>query len=778
MTNLAETHGIGASVPRVEDGALLRGTARFIDDINVANQTHAAFVRSPFAHAVVKAIDTSLARSLPGVLGVWTAHDLESDGVGTLHAPSGLKSRDGSSIRNPRQRALVRHPRFVGDTVAMVVADNPTRADEAALAVEIDYEERDAVIDPQVALQAGAPLVWEEFGTNLALDWEWGQCDAVAKTFAEAAHVVGAHVSNNRVVVATIETRGALAHYDPTIDRYTLWTPTQGGTQIQLAVADPGLGIAPSKIRVLTPQVGGGFGIKNAIYPEQILVCWAARQLGRPVKWVAERSDAFLTDYHARDHEMRAELALDGDGHFLAIRSDVVSNMGAYLTGSAPVIPTGGGTRMLPNVYRIPQAAARTRCVFTHTVPISAFRGAGKPEYAHLVERLVDAAAEELALEPAELRRRNLVQPEQMPWTTPTGMVYDSGHFEARMNEALANAGQQEVNTRRQHAACRGKLLGFGFSVYTEPDGFKDNRVEMSFDPAGHLTVITSAQTNGQGHASAYTQIAATLLGVHPSAITIVEGDTDRTGFAGGSGGSRSTTVTGAAMHYSAQALVAKGRLLAAQLLESSEQDIEFAQGEFSVAGTDRKVSWQAVAAIAHRLGAQPDGVRPGLEADHHYDAPVYCFPSGCHVCEVELDQDTGAVEVVRYSNVSDFGTMVNPMIVEGQLHGGIAQGLGQALYEHTVYDSSSGQLLSGSFMDYCIPRATQLPNFETSTANTACLTNPLGVKGVGESGPTAALPAVANAVHDALRDYDRTNLQMPFTPERVWQVLRAGPVR
>ncbi|MCH9672095.1 MAG: xanthine dehydrogenase family protein molybdopterin-binding subunit [Gammaproteobacteria bacterium] len=766
--------GIGAPRVRVEDEPLLRGNARFIDDINLAGQGYAAFVRSAMPSARILRIDVEQARKSPGVIAILTHAEMTADGVGRIHSPSNLKSADGTPIRNPQQTALTDHARFVGDTLAMVVAQSPAQADDAALLVEVDYDDAPPAIDPAAALLADAPLVWPEFGTNLALDWEWGKTDEVEAAFARAHHVSRITVTNNRLVVAALEPRGAVAQYDAATERYTVWTPTQGGTPVQTALANPGLGVAPSQVRVITPEVGGGFGIKNLIYPEQILVAWAAKKLSRPIKWYASRTDAFLTDYHARDHEMTGELALDDAGNFLAIRSDVLSNMGAYLTGAAPVIPTGGGTRMLANVYRVPLAAARTRCVFTHTAPISAFRGAGKPEYAHLVEQLVDQAARDLGIPSAQLRARNLISPEEMPYTTPTGMVYDSGDFAARMHEALDAIDAASTETRRAEAAARGKLYGLGYSVYTEPDGFKDNRAELSFDPSGHLTVITSAQTNGQGHASAYTQIATSLLGVEPSRITIVEGDTDRTGFASGSGGSRSTTVTGAAMHISADALISKAKRIAAQLLEASEADIAFDAGRFEIVGTDARVGWDDIARVAHNPGALPPGVTPGLAADHHYDAPVYCFPSGCHVCEVEIDSDTGSVEIVRYVNSSDFGTMINPLIVEGQLQGGIAQGVGQVLYEHTVYEPESGQLLSGSFMDYCIPRATQLPAFETNMAPTVCTTNPLGVKGVGESGPTAAIPAVANAVFDALRDHDVSTLRMPFTSERIWRVLRS----
>lgn len=771
---LSSETGIGASRTRVEDDGLLRGESQFVDDLNLPGQVYATFIRSPYPAAIVKSIDTSDALALSGAIAVFTQADLDEDGVGIMHSPSGLKSHDGSALKNPVQKILTNQPRFVGDSVAMVIADSLSVLDDVAEAVYIDYESVDAVVNVDQAAADDAPVIWPEFETNVALDWQSSDSDAVDAAFVSADKIAKVTVTNNRVVVAALETRGALASYDSTDGRITVRTPTQGGTQVQAGIADPGLGISPSLVRVITPEVGGGFGIKNCIHSEQILAAWAARRLRQPVKWYGSRSDAFISDFHARDHEMTAEVAMDADGQFLAIRVDVLSNMGAYMNGSAPIIPTGGGTRMLANVYRVPLTHARTRCVFTNTAPVTAYRGAGKPEFAHLIETLVDEAARVAGLSPVEIRLRNMIRESDMPWTTPTGMIYDSGDFSGQLSAALDQYNFDSTDQRREEARDNGKLLGVGVIMYTEPDGFMDNRAELTFDPTGHLTVVTSAQTNGQNHYTTYTQIAETLLGVAPAAITVNEGDTDRHGYGSGSGGSRSTTVTGGAMVECAEQLILKGKRLAGHLLEANVDDVSFENGDFVISGTDRSVGWPQVAALAHNFAQLPADVDPGLKAHHHYKAKVYCYPSGCHICEIEIDAQTGHVEITRYLTVSDFGTVINPMTLAGQLHGGAAQGIGQALYEHTVYDEDSGQLVTGSYMDYCIPKADQVPNFEHSLTNTPCTTNPLGVKGVGESGTTAALPAVSSAVFDALSDFDTSGLRMPYTPERIWKVMFA----
>jgi len=768
--------GIGASLPRREDLALLTGRAHFIDDIDLPGQLHAYFVRSPHAHARIRAIDGAEAMAVPGVVAVLTGRDLAADGVGLLQAPAAPKGRNGEAIRNPAQLAIsADKARHVGDTVAMVLAETPLAAREGAAVVAVDYEGLPSVTAAVDALRPAAPRVWDDLPSNLALDWETGNKAAADAAFAAAAHVARLDLVNNRVIVAAMEPRGATADYDAVQGRYTLYTPTGGGTVIQMELAEKGLKVPAANIRVVTPEVGGGFGIKNYIYPEQVAVCWAAKRLGRPVKWFADRDDSFPTDRHGRDHVMQAALALDGDGRFLAIRCRTVSNMGAYLTASGPVIPTGGGTRMLTNVYRIPIAYAETQCVFTNTTSIAAYRGAGKPEFCYMVERLVDQAARDLGLDPQELRARNLVRPADMPYRTPTGLVYDSGDFAQNMAEALRLADREGFAARAEAARRAGKRRGFGFSVYTEPDGFKDGRVGLQFDPGGHLTLTMTGQTNGQGHATTFAQVAASRLGIPADTIHVVQGDTDRVGYGSGTGGSRTATVAGTAIYHASLKLVEKGRRIAAHLLEASAEDVEFDRGRFRVAGTDRDVTIQQVARAAFDDSKMPPELELGFDASYHFWAKAYSYPCGCHVAEVEIDEETGVVSVARYALVSDFGTVINPMLLEGQLHGGIVQGIGQALYEDCRYDPDSGQLVTGSFMDYCLPRATHVPRFDWGRTETMCTTNPLGIKGCGESGPTASMPAVMNAVMDALRDCDTTGLDMPATPEKVWRVLQTA---
>lgn len=772
----SEAEGIGARLARREDQALLTGRARFIDDIDLPGQLHACFVRSPHAHARIGGIDTAPALAVPGVVAVLTGADLAADGLGILQAPAAPKGRKGEPIHNPAQLAIsADKARHVGDTVAMVLAATEAAAREGAAAVDVDYAALPSVTSAVDALAAGAPRVWDDLPSNLAVDWETGNKAAVEAAFASAAHVARLDLVNNRVIVAAMEPRGATAEYDAVQGRYTLYTPTGGGTVIQMDLAEKGLKVPPASVRVVTPEVGGGFGIKNYIYPEQILVCWAAKRIGRPVKWFATRDDSFSTDRHARDHVMHAELALDGEGRFLAIRCRTVSNMGAYLTASGPIIPTSGGTRMLTNAYRIPLAYAETKCVFTNTTAIAAYRGAGKPEYCYMVERLVDRAARDLGLDRQEIRARNLVRPEDMPYRTPTGLVYDSGDFEHNMAAALRLGDRQGFAARADTAQRAGKRRGFGFSFYTEPDGFKDGRVGLQFDPGGHLTLTMTGQTNGQGHATTFAQVAASRLGIPAGSIHVVQGDTDRVGIGTGTGGSRTATVAGTAIYHASIKLVEKGRRIAAQLMEASPEDIEFEQGRFRVAGTDRDVTIQQVARAAFDDSKVPADMELGFDASHHFSAKSYSYPCGCHVAEVEIDEETGVVSVVRYALVSDFGTVINPMLLEGQLHGGIVQGIGQALYEDCRYDPQSGQLVTGSFMDYCLPRASHLPGFDWGRTETMCKTNPLGIKGCGESGPTAAMPAVMNAVMDALKDCDTAGLDMPATPEKVWRVLQSA---
>ena len=775
MPNTAPvSQGIGVSVPRIEDEALLTGSSRFIDDIDLAGQAHAHFVRSPYAHARINVIDCVGALAAPGVIAVFTGADMVADGVGEILGNAPVENRNGAPLFVPPRRAMATNvARYAGETVAVVIAETAAQAADASELLSIEYQELPCVTQTNKALETDAPVIWEGTDSNIALDWETGDRSATDTAFAAAAHVTEIDLINNRIVVGATEPRGCVASFEPLSGRYTVYTPTQGNNPVHMAMAKPGLNVPLSDIRLITPDVGGGFGIKNGIYPEQLVVPWAAKKLGRPVKWYPSRSDAFLTDYHARDHVMHAGMAFNEEGKILAIRCQTTSSMGAYHTGGAAIIPTKGGTRLLTNVYRIDTLYAETQCVFTNNTPTAAFRGAGKPEFCYMVERLIDKGAREMAMDPAELRRRNLVTANEMPYTTAMGLVYDSGDFEANMNQALSLGGQAKLAERKQRAAANGKLLGFGYAVYTEPDGFMDNRVGMTFDSSGIVTVTLTGQTNGQGHATVFSQIVATQLGLPFDNIHIVQGDSDRIGPGSGTGGSRTTTVAGGAIVQSSEEIIDKGKRIAAHMLEASADDIEFENGNFVIAGTDRNIDLVTVAKASFSSANVPDSDGLGLEANAHYVARAYNYPCGCHVAEVEIDQDTGYVQVTRYAMVSDFGTIINPMLLEGQLHGGVSNGLGQALCEEVVYDPGSGQLLTGSFMDYCLPRAIETPNFDWATTETTCMTNPLGVKGCGESGPTASMPAVINAIVDALARFGVAEIDMPATPEKVWRAMQ-----
>ena len=741
---------IGRSLPRLEDAALLTGRGRFTDDMDLAGQAWVRFVRSPHAHADILDVDDREALKVPGAVA------LLRDGLetGPLDNRSPVRRRDGTPLVPPPFPALARErARYAGEIVAMAVAETAAAARDMAEAVVVDFR----------------PLPAE---TETLFEWVRGDAAGVEALFAGAAHRVRISLANNRVSAAPLETRGALAEWDARDGRYTLIAPTQGPGQVQEALAKA-LGAARADVRVITPDVGGGFGMKNGIFAEQVLLAHAARQLGRPLKWIDERTEAFLSDYHARDHDTEAELALDAEGRFLAIRTSTRSDLGAYATGAGPVIPTDGGSRMLANVYRIPAVHAETVCRLSHTTPVTAYRGAGKPEYGYIVERLVDEAARRLAIDPAELRRRNMIRPEEMPWHTPTGLVYDSGDFAGNLDAALELADRAGFAERRQASEAAGRLRGFGFASYTEPDGYKDGRVTMRFDEEGLLTVTLTASSNGQGFATTFSQIAAEQLGLPVNAVRVLTGDSDLVGRGSGAGGSRVTTVAGAAMVRASERIVEKGRRIAAAMMEASEADIAFERGAFEVVGTDRQVALQQVAAASFDPAFLAEDMDMGLDASGHFIARTYSFPNGTHVAEVEIDPETGRVFLERYSLVNDAGVAVNPMLLDGQLHGGIVQGVGQALMEHIVYDAETGQLLSGSFMDYALPRAADIPSFALERRPTPCLTNPLGVKGVGESGTTAALPAAMNAVADALASAGAPDVQMPATPERVWRALR-----
>ena len=767
--------GAGQGLRRLEDLRLLTGQGRYTDDISAPGQVYGALVRSPYAHAEILSIDGEAARTAPGVLAVYTAADLSADGIGDIPLMTPIPGRDGKVGPTPPNPALARdRVRHVGDPVAFVVAETPHQARDAAERVLVDYRELPAVIDTAEAQNPGAPQVWEEAPGNLCLDWEMGDAEATEAVFQEAAHVTRLRLVNNRVVVNAMEPRVALAEYDAESQRFTLTTPSQGWGRLRGQLAEQVFKVAPEQIRILTPDVGGGFGMKIFLFTEQVMVMYAARKLGRPVKWTSERSEGFLTDTQGRDHVTEAELALDAEGRMLAIRVLTTANLGAYLSNFSTFIPTGAGAPMLCGLYKFKQVYNRVACVFTNTVPVDAYRGAGRPEAAYVVERLVDAAARELGLSPQKLRRRNFIATDELPYETATGFNYDSGEFERLMDEALRLADAEGFAERRREAESRGRLRGLGLACYAEccgGIGTEDARVRLDAD--GGLTLIVGTQTNGQGHATAYAQLLADRFGLPPEMIRTSQGDSDDLKEAGGTGGSRSLLMGGMAITGAAEKAIERMKAVAGHLLEAAAADIEFDAGEFRIVGTDRRISLMDVAGATHGGGELPPDLAGPVDAHHHVDTPPMTYPNGSHVCELEVDPETGVIEVKRYVIADDFGALVNPLLVAGQVHGGTAQGLGQALLEHTVYDAESGQLLSGSLMDYCLPRADDLPEIELHLFEVPCTTNPLGVKGAGEAGAIGAPPAIMNALVDALRPLGVTHIDMPATPERVWQAIR-----
>ena len=772
--------GIGQPVRRVEDRRFITGHGAYVDDISRPREAHAFMLRSPHAHARVTGIDAGSALTSPGVLAVFTGEDLARDGIGGVPCVSAVSNRDGSqSVLPPHPAIACERVRHVGDTVAMVVAETAAAARDAAELITVDYEALPAVVDTAQALDPGQPQVWDEAPGNLCFDWETGDAAAVERAMAAARHRVSLDLVNNRVVVNSMEPRGAAGEYDPGDETYTLWSSTQGSHFLRTLLAGNVFKVPENRIRVVTRDVGGGFGMKLFLYPEHVLVLWAARKVGRPVKWIPDRSDAFMTDTQGRDNVIRLELALDEELRFLGLEVTLIANMGAYLSNFAPEIPTASGAVMHSGVYAIPAIHVGVKGVFTNTVPVDAYRGAGRPEAAYAIERLVDYAARQLGVPPQELRRRNFIKPEAMPYRTALGLTYDSGEFARNMDQALAAADFAGFPARRAEARTRGRYRGLGHAVYIEQSGFPpDEFAELRFDPSGALTVLMGTQSSGQGHQTAYTQLAAERLGVAPDKIRVLQGDTAAISFGRGTGGSRSIPVGGAALTQAADKLIAKGRRIAAHLFEAAEADVEFADGEFAVAGTDRRIGIEEVARAAFDPARQAPGVEPGFDESGHFTPPQPTFPNGCHVCEVEIEPDSGHIDILRYLVVDDFGTVINPLLLAGQVQGGVAQGVGQAMLERTVFDPETGQLLTGSLIDYSIARAEDLPRIEFAYNVVPCRTNPLGVKGAGEAGAIGAPPALVNAVVDALAELGIEHLDMPLTPERVWRAIRAAEQR
>jgi aerobic carbon-monoxide dehydrogenase large subunit len=767
--------GIGQPVRRVEDRRFITGRGSYLDDINLLCQSYAFMLRSPHAHARIRGINSAAALAGPGVVAVLTGEDLAHDGIGTIPCLSTVSNRDGSSsVLPPHPAIALDRVRHVGDTVAMVVAESAAAARDAAELIVVDYEPLSAAVDTVHALDPGQPQVWDEAPGNLCFDWEVGDQTAVEGAMAGAHHRISLQLVNNRIVVNSMEPRGAIGEYEPGEESYTLWSSTQGSHFLRSLLADSVFKIPENRIRVVTRDVGGGFGMKLFLYPEHILVLWAAKRVGRPVKWIPDRADAFMTDTQGRDNITRLDLALDEELRFLALEVELFANMGAYLSNFAPEIPTASGAVMHSGVYAIPAVHVGVKGVFTNTIPVDAYRGAGRPEAAYAIERLIDYAARRLGVPSQELRRRNFITPEAMPYQTALGLNYDSGEFAGNMDQALAAADVAGFPARRTAARARGRYRGLGHAVYIEQSGFPpDEFAELRFDPSGTLTILMGTQSSGQGHQTAYTQLAAERLGVAPEKIRVQQGDTAAISFGRGTGGSRSIPVGGASLVQAADKLIAKGRLIAAHLFEAAEADVEFADGIFSVSGTDRRLGIEEVARAAYDPARQAPGVEPGFDESGHYTPPQPTFPNGCHVCEVEVEPDTGHIDILRYLVVDDFGIVINPLLLAGQVQGGVAQGVGQAMLERTVFDPETGQLLTGSLTDYCLARAEDLPAIEFAYNVVPCRTNPLGVKGAGEAGAIGAPPALVNAAIDALAELGIEHLDMPLTPERLWQAIR-----
>jgi aerobic carbon-monoxide dehydrogenase large subunit len=769
---MAEGH-IGRSLRRLEDARFLIGQGRYVDDIAVPGELHGVVLRSPHGHASIEGIDTAAARAMPGVHGVFTAADLQADCIGTL--PCIARVATVAPMIVPPRRALARdRVRHVGDPVAFVVADTAQQARDAAERIDVAYRPLPTVVDAREALAAQAPLLWDEAPGNLSYRFERGDKPAVDAALSAAAHIVEIELVNNRLVVAPIEPRAAIGHYDAGADRLELLLTGQGVHSLRRQLAEAVFNMRPDHITLRAPDVGGGFGVKNFLYPEWVLVLWAARRLGRPVKWVAERSEEFVSSAQGRDNHTRARLALDRDGRFLALDVDTVANLGAYLSTNGPGSSTNSPASAMGGVYDIPAVFMAVHGVFTNTLPIDAYRGAGKPEANYLIERLVDRAARRLALDPVALRRRNLIS--HFPYRSGLGVTIDCGRFAANLDEMAQLLLADGFAARREAAAECGRLRGLGIACFLETSrGTPGERAEIRFQSDGRVALVLGTQSNGQGHETSYAQIAADLLGLPLAAFRFVQADTKAVKSGNGHGGARSMHMGGDALYLAAQMVLSKARVIAAHLLQAEGSQVSFSGGHFTVAGSERRIDLPALAEAARDPANLPDGMTPGLDADAYNDSDVFTFPNGCHAAEVEIDPETGVVRLERYLAIDDYGRLINPMLTTGQVQGGVAQGIGQALLEHTVYDGQSGQLLSGSFLDYALPRADDLPPLDITLAELPTAVNQLGVKGAGQAGCMAAPQTIINAILDALAPLGITQFDMPATPERIWNAIRVA---
>jgi aerobic carbon-monoxide dehydrogenase large subunit len=783
--------GFGASVPRIEDQRFITGRGRYTDDIVRPGQTFAYILRSQVAHGVLRKVDVSAAKAAPGVVDVLTGADLKADGIGDLPCGWMTQNISGQPQFNPPHSPLaVNRVRHVGDPIAVVIAETAAQAKDAAELIELDIDDLPVVASIERALAPGAPEIWPETPGNVAFHWQIGDKAATEAAFAKAAHVAKLDVVNSRIICNAMEPRTATGEYDEGKGEYTLWLSSQNPHVQRVLLATATLKVPESKIRVISPDVGGGFGSKAFHYNEDVIVLWAAKRVGRPVRWAAERSEAFVSDRHGRDHLTHVELALDKDAKFLALRVSTKANMGAYYSTFGPAICTYYYAPMLCGTYVIPTAYCDVQGAWTNTVPVDAYRGAGRPEATYVIERIVDQAARDLGLDQIEIRRRNFIAPAAFPYRTPFGSEYDSGNYPEVIDKAVALSDYASFEQRRVEAAQRGKLRGIGVSSYIEACGAGPSKLIMAagggsgmfegatirVNPSGSVVVITGTHSHGQGHETTFAQLVSERLGVPMESVEIVHGDTGIVQFGIGTVGSRSLALGGTAIVKALDKVIAKGKRIASHLLEAAESDMRFENGRFVVAGTDRSISFPEIAFLSHAPAAWPsDQIEPGLEETAFFDPANFTFPAGVHVCELEIDPDTGTTEIVNYAVVDDFGPILNPMIVDGQVHGGVAQGVGQALLENCVYDEDSGQLLSGSFVDYTMPRADDLPSFKTDYVCTPSPHNALGVKGCGEAGAIAAPPAVIAAVLNALKPVGVTDIQMPATPHRIWQAIQAA---
>lgn len=776
-----EKYAIGQPVPRKEDPILVTGKGLYADDVSLPGQAYGVFVRSPIAHGIINGIEAEDAKAMPGVLAVYTGADFAAMGYEKMGSGMSFKQRDGSDMPKPVQSVLARDKvRYVGDPVALVVAETFYQAKDAAEAIFLDIEQLPAVTRAVDSVKPDAPQIYDATPGNVVLDFHHGDTEAVDKAIAEAAHVVAMEIDNSRVNVAPIEPRGAVADYEADTGRFVIRIGSQGAFPMRNNLANL-LGVERDKVHVLVGHTGGSFGMKSAVYPEVVSVLAAAKALGRPVKWTNDRSESFLTDSHGRAHEMRQTMAFDADGNVTALRVEGYGNIGANLSNGGVNQPTGNVVKNSISVYKTPLQDVQTKAVFTNATPVGPYRGAGRPENNYYVERLMDTAAHQMGLDPAELRKRNHIQPEQLPYKTPANTVYDSGDFTGLLEKALANADYEGFEKRRQESAKRGLLRGIGIGQFLEVTGPPSKEMGgIRFEDDGTVTIITGTMDYGQGHATPFAQVLSARLGIPFDKIRLLQGDSDELVAGGGTGGSKSMMTSGQAIFEASEIVKETGAKIASHVLEASAADIEFhirpEGGAFEIVGTDRRIGIMELAEQI-RTGAVslPDDVPQSLSVSHVADGPPFSYPNGCHIAEVEVDPDTGVTNVVKYTMVNDFGVVVNPMLVEGQAHGGVAQGLGQCLMEHVVYDED-GQPLSGSFMDYAMPRAGDMPWMTTDYHSVPAKTNALGVKGCGEAGCAGAMPAVMNALVNALRrEYGINHIDMPATPLRVWEAIQAA---